>query len=333
MIIVYLLGLLGLLVYSFSQIDLNLTLIQTSWFLTFQDAMIQLGYFNRPLSTYIFIFLTLLLTAFYCFFLYNAEKLPKKTILILLGGLSILALFSYPAFSHDVFNGMFNARQIIVYHVSPYTTTPLMFPHDAWIRFMQWTHATYPWGPAFLFFSLPFYLLGLEKFTLTLISFKLMALLAFLGSAYIINKFSSKKGVIFFILNPLIIYEALVAAHLDILMLFFALLSWYLWQKKKFISSLVSLLISIAVKYATVTLLPAFVMPHLLIGLAFLGTLGQILSRELLPHYFIVPIGFAALFAHDKKIVTVLVIATFALLLLRYVPFLSSGQWLTIKLF
>lgn len=344
MIILYLLGLFGLLVYSFSQIDLNLTLFQTPFFQNFQHLMINLGYFNRPLSTFLFVLMSAYLTVFYCLLISKAENLSKSQVIVILLGLSLLTIFSYPAFSHDIFNGMFNARQIILYHANPYTTTPLMFPQDSWVRFMQWTHVTYPWGPLYLLISLPFYLLGLGKFILTLMSFKLMALLAFLGSALIISKLSSKRGVVLFILNPLIIYEALAAAHLDVIMLFFALLSWYLWQNKKPVSGLVSLLVSIGIKYATVTMFPVFVLSkfvkkytgHLtgiLIILSLFGTLVQILNRELLPHYFIVPIGFIALYPKNRKITNMLIAFTVVLLLIRYVPFLYTGQWLTIKPF
>ena len=54
-IILYLLALLALGAYSFSQIDLNLTLFQFQPYLDFQYWLTQLGYFNRPLSTAIFL--------------------------------------------------------------------------------------------------------------------------------------------------------------------------------------------------------------------------------------------------------------------------------------
>lgn len=342
MIVLYILSLLGLFVYSFSQIDLNLTLFQSTQFLNFQNAMIQLGYFNRPLSTLIFILLTTLLTVFYLLFLNRSEKIKKKEWIILLVSLSLIGLFSYPAFSHDIFNYIFSGRIVFLHHANPYATTALMFPDDEWVRFMQWTHVPFAWGPVYLLSILPFYLLGLGKFVLTLISFKLMTLLAFLGSVYIIGRLSGKKGMIFFALNPLIIYESLVAAHLDIVMLFFALLSWFYWQKKRYVGSLVSILISIGTKYATITMLPAFFvskfakkyiarLPEILIALALLGTLGQVISRELLPHYFIVPIGFIAL-SKNNTLQKIAIATSILLLLVRYFSFIYTGQWTTIRL-
>ena len=88
-----LLLLFGLGVYSYSQIDLNLTLLQTSWFLGFKNQMIQLGYFNRPLSTGIFILITLLLFIFLHLFCIQSRKISLKKLLIGFFGIGILGLF------------------------------------------------------------------------------------------------------------------------------------------------------------------------------------------------------------------------------------------------
>jgi len=274
-----------------------------------------------------------------CFFR-RADKLKTQDLWLLFGGLTLLCLFSYPAFSHDIFNYIFSGREVVLYHANPYSTTALQFPHDDWIRFMQWTHVPFAWGPVYLLLLLPFYLLGLGKFILTLASFKLMALLSYLGSAYIIRRLSGARGLILFALNPLIIYEAIVAGHVDIVMLFFALLAIYFWTKGQKMSLWVSLLISIGIKYATVVLTPIFLWPGkklansatILITLAFVSALGQVLSRELLPHYFLVPFGIVALYPEKRFWRDLVIVLSLIFILIRYLPFLYTGTWLTIRL-
>lgn len=323
--VAYLVSLLLLGIYSYSQIDLNLTLFQNPLFLTFQHSLIQLGYFHRPQSTLIFVCLLLFISFSSAYFL----KKPSQNLKILVVGLVLLGVFSYPAFSHDIYNYIFDARILITHHQNPYTSTALMFPLDDWTRFMNWTHRAYPYGPTFLPITLIFYMLGFGKFIITLFSFKLMNLLAFVGCAYLINRMAGRKSTLFFITNPLIIFEVVISAHLDIIMLFFALLSWQLLLVKRVFSSYISLIVSIGIKYSTALLIPAYIFKSLRLAvvLAFAGAFAQILSREVLPHYFIVPIGFVALMVTNKKLVAGTLVLSMFLILLRYYVFISQGVW------
>lgn len=327
MIVLYLLVLLSLGIYSYSQIDLNLTLLREPWFLTFQHQMVQLGYFNRPLSTAIFLIIT-----FFCFLLYilffrKADKIPVR---FLLAGTCLLGLLSYPAFSHDIFNYIFDARVLVFHHANPYTSTALMFPFDDWTRFMNWTHRTYPYGPTFLPITLVVYLLGFGKFIPTLLLFKALMVAAYLGSARIIYKLAKSKGLIFFALNPLVLFEVVVSGHLDIIMLFFALLGYYFYTKKKKVLGIFSWIMSIGIKYVTFIQFPGLPLSWLVL-LAYIGAILQFGSRELLPHYFIVPLGFSALLPENKYVVWTGIALSMILLVLRYIPFISSGVWVPLR--
>lgn len=326
MIIAYLLVLVGLSLYSYTQIDLNLTIFRDKLFLDFQNQVIRLGYFNRPISTALFVLVTLLLFAFYYFFFSRADKLSVKTLMTAVLGLAVLALFSYPAFSHDIFNYIFDARIVAFHGANPYSSTALMFPLDTWTRFMNWTHRTYPYGPAFLPISILFYTFGFNKFVLTLFWFKAMLVGSFLGTSYLIYRLAGKRGLAIFAFNPLIIYEMAVSAHLDGVMLFFAIFGYYLYLRKRRIQGIISWIISVGIKYATVLNFPGLPLFWLVV-LSYIGALVQIFSRELLPHYFIVPIGFAALLPENRKLFWVGFLISLVLLLFRYVPFLYSGRW------
>jgi len=342
MIVLYLLLLSVFGIYSYSQIDVNLTLFQASGFLNFQHQMTQLGYFNRPISTAIFVSFIVLLSVLYYFFYRQAasDKLSIKKISLLIGGIAVIGLFSYPAFSHDIFNYIFDARVFAFHHANPYTSTALMFPDDTWTRFMNWTHRTYPYGPTFLPITVLVYFLGLNKFVLTLFWFKTLAVTAYLGSTYFLYRLEKSRAAILFALNPLIITEAIITSHLDIIMLFFSLWAYYLLVKNKRLSALVVLAVSIGIKYATVLFLPLFIWKKIppekrltwLILAAYAGALLQIGTHELLPHYFIVPLGFSAL-SQSRILIWGIIIFSALLLILRYYSYLATGVWLTISLF
>ena len=327
MIVIYFFTLFILTVYSYTQIDLNLTLLQTSWFLSFQQKMIQLGYFERPTSTVIFVFLLSALSIFYVLFLKRDISLNK--VIILIGGICFLGILSYPAFSHDLFNSIFYPRIIFEHGANPYQVTALMFPADTWTRFMHWTHNTYQWGPVYLLLTFPFYLLGFGRFILTLFWFKTMGVLAYIVCCYFVYKIAKKPGLVLFAFNPLIILEGVISGHLDIIMLAFALAGIRY-------RSLILLFLSIGVKFATVTILPFFFLRSgsLVIILAILGSLTQIYYRaDFLPHYFIVPMGIISLYPDRKKLVITTLIISIALLFIRYLPFLYTAHWLAIKLY
>jgi len=80
------------------------------------------------------------------------EKL-KKLFIILIAVNILIGLISYPAYSHDLFNYMFDAKIATFYQQNPYLYKALDFPTDPWLRFMHWTHRYYPYGPSFLLLS------------------------------------------------------------------------------------------------------------------------------------------------------------------------------------
>jgi len=65
LLITYYVLLITFSVFSYSQIDLNLTLSKNPLYLAFQKQMTSLGYYHRPLSTTIFVVLSLLLITYY----------------------------------------------------------------------------------------------------------------------------------------------------------------------------------------------------------------------------------------------------------------------------
>ena len=90
----YVLLLVSIFVYSFTQVDLNLTLSKVSFFQTVEKSLQYVGFFQRPVSTLIFIVIASLLFVFYCLFLSLAKK--GKLSLRILMILTIVSFIALP---------------------------------------------------------------------------------------------------------------------------------------------------------------------------------------------------------------------------------------------
>lgn len=334
-----------LVVYSYSQIDLNLTLSSNLLYQHFQGILINLGYFNRPLSALIYAAILLALFINYGFFILKWKKISfreLKTVVILS---TVILFFSYPAFSHDFFNYMFDARIVTKYFTNPYIHSALDFPTDLWIRFMHWTHRTYPYGPVWLAVTLVPSFFGFGKFVLTLFNFKLMFALLHLGNIMFIYKIAGKinspyrnLSVITYALNPLILVESLVSSHNETLLLFFLLAGFYAaFVKRNIKLSYLAILFSAGVKFVTAVFLPFFVFEKfilakgkesyrfLLMILIFIPVLVlECLNRQAYPWYFIPLIGLASL-VPQYSYLKIMVFTVSLGISMSYVPYLYAG--------
>ncbi len=347
----YVLLIVGFFIYSFTQVDLSLTLSKLSIYQTIEKSLQYIGFFQRPLSTLIFIIIVSLLFIFYLTFLYLARKgkLKIRTLAILIGLTTLILAFSYNAFSYDLFNYIFDARILSYYHLNPYFHMPSDFFSDPMLNFMRWTHRTYPYGPSWLILTTPLTFIGMNYFLPTFFLFKAMMGLFFLGSCYLIYKISEKifpankiLNTVFFAFNPLVLIESLVSAHNDIPMIFFLLLSIHLFLQKKKVLSWVGNLFSIGIKFSTGALLPLFILLEFLdrtgrkINWEKFFTLSVILSLATIlfasirttfqPWYLVFPLSLAA-FVPKKSYVFVpaLVASLFAIAI--YIPYVYMTDY------
>lgn len=338
---------ISLLIYSFSQVDLNLTLSSNSTYQAFQHQLTQLGYFRRLWSTliYIAILIALFISYFLLIHLSKNKQLHTSNTIKLLLTTVLLLLIAYPAFSFDAFNYIFDARIAVLHHQNPLTHTALNFPTDLWTRFMRWTHRPYPYGPTWLPLTIPFYLLGFGKFLPTLLSFKLLGALSYLVTSLTIYKLAHKlsgkqqaiTSLVLFAFNPLIIIESLVSAHLDITMAAALILSLWFLLTNRHLSGWLSLALSAGIKYVSLAASPFLFLYQchrlsfdssltLSVYATYTATVLVITQREILPWYFIVPFALTSLLPHKRHLVFLMHTLTFATLI-RYAPFLYIGSY------
>ncbi|PIU36938.1 hypothetical protein COT02_03415, partial [Candidatus Roizmanbacteria bacterium CG07_land_8_20_14_0_80_34_15] len=110
----YFISILLFSIYSYSLVDLNLTLFNNQIWDNFRTYIIQIGYFNRGLSTTIYFSGIIIL-----FLLYYLAKKVKPDPLKLALVIGIVSLISYPFLSHDFFNYMFDAKILTFYGKNP----------------------------------------------------------------------------------------------------------------------------------------------------------------------------------------------------------------------
>jgi len=224
-----------------------------------------LGYYNRPIASAAFVLIIAVTNLFFILNLWYfiKGKIGKKYLIYSSLLNVIILIFAYPYLSSDVFNYIFDAKIIFYYHLSPYTHRALDFPQDDWIRFMRWTHRYSPYGPLWLIYSLIPYALGLGKFVLTLLTFKLFISVFHLINAYFIYQIlkTQKSNIRLFAtasyaLNPLVLSEAVANAHNDVVLATFLILPIYFLQKGDSVKSIASTLLGTLIKYIPVMSIP-----------------------------------------------------------------------------
>jgi hypothetical protein len=347
----YILTLVGLFLYSFTQIDLSLTFSRIDALRSVVSSFQYVGYFNRPLSTFMYVFLLVLLFNFYLGFLVMAytKHINKKFVWKIILITTVILTFSYNAFSYDLFNYIFDAKIITHYQQNPYIHKALDYAGDPMLSFMRWTHRVYPYGPVWLGLTVPLSFVGFGLFLPTFFLFKALMAACFLGCVHFIGKILQKLapdrevfGLVFFGLQPLIVIESLVSGHMDIVMFFFALWAFYLLLEKKYWWALILLFVSIGIKFVTVFLLPIFLLVFFLqikkraiscnlvwqvtIIVMILAVVVASLRTNFQPWYLIAPLTFAAFLSYRYYVfIPSLIISLFALF--TYIPYLFSGNW------
>ena len=307
-------------IYSYSLVDLNLTLFNSTLWDNFRNFIIQIGYFNRGLSTTIFVSGIIILT---CLYLLVKKIKPDPIKLALV--ISLVSLIAYPFLSHDFFNYMFDAKILTFYGKNPYLFRALDFPADHWIRFMHWTHRVYPYGPTFLPITLiPSFLSG-GKFILSLFFFKLTFTLFYLAAVWAVNKIDKNKALIV-ATHPLIIIEGLITPHNDLIAMSLGLVGIYLLFNKK-VWSRALFIISGLIKYSTLPILLMSKKNKWLNVLAFIGILVPLFYlsffSEIQPWYFLILFIFLPIFPNLIKKMDIFLIG----LLFSYYPYIMLGGW------
>lgn len=346
-LLIFLYGLLLVLltVYSYGFVDPNIPFSTSLIYQKLHYLLLAPPFYNRVLSTTIFVIIVSLLFAFYFLILWLAKrgKLTIKQLKWLIGLSIVILFFSYPAFSYDIFNYILTAKVTFLYRENPYIVMPIELVGEPNLAFTHAANKIALYGPSWILLTFIPHTLGVNNILLTIFSFKLLVLTFYLTTVWLVFKITKNVySLAFFSLNPLVVIETLVSSHNDIVMMFFALLSFYLLRRQNFFLSIAALVVSVLIKYATIFLIPVYVyLLYLLImkkkilwekiwrysalAMFFIFLLSS-LREELYPWYFIWPLTFLAL-ENKFTMLTALALGFSFGLSFRFAPFIYTISW------
>ncbi|HEX7280206.1 MAG TPA: polyprenol phosphomannose-dependent alpha 1,6 mannosyltransferase MptB [Solirubrobacterales bacterium] len=190
------------------------------------------------------------------------RRIVWATIAVFVAGFAVAPVL----LSHDVYSYVDYARLGVQHGLDPYVHPPLAAPEDPAYAQVTWTEATSAYGPLF---TLATYPLAWLPVGLAVAALKAVAALSVLGTALIVSRLASPRGVdplraaAFVALNPLVLVHVVGGAHNDGLTMLLAMLAVAAVLSGRQLSAGAALTAAIATKASA-----AFLAPFALLGSA-----------------------------------------------------------------
>lgn len=343
MLVLFFLLFLFLSIASYGFIDPNLTISSQEWVLTLIHPLFTIVYSQRILTGCIFAGSMLLAFFLFSRFFRHPERyFPSiRSLFASIVLLSLILAVSYPMTSYDLFNYMTTANVAFVHKENPYIVMPVEIANEANLSFTRAANKVALYGPVWILLTSVPHKLGMGNVWQTIIMFKLVNALWYIGFCLLIWRFTARiQNVVFFAFNPLVIMEVLVCGHNDIVMSVLAVLGICLWQKRQSImriAGIATFFLSILIKGATIVLVPLFFLKRLPKDrIFFIGSclmlvvfiIGGPIREELYPWYGIWFISFAAMLPYASYSTFLQFAIVFSLgLELRHVPYMMMGYY------
>jgi len=161
-----------------------------------------------------------------------APRLPLRWVLATIAAVHAIFLLAPPLALTDIFNYVNYGRMEVVHHLNPYTTIPILEPHnDPSFALSNWHELLSPYGPLFTLLTFVVVPVGVAG---TFWVLKLILAAASLGTIFLVWKCAQRLGrnpvsaIVFVGLNPVVLVWGLGGDHNDFLMVFFIVLGFYL---------------------------------------------------------------------------------------------------------
>lgn len=220
---------------------------------------------DKLLNGIIVIGLLLIFSILYFLIIKKEKKIFKseKQIFLFVMIISLIFTIILPFLSSDIYYYIGDSWLDAKYGENPYYTTVQDLQEsgindEILNNTGYWRNTTSVYGPLWSIISKMLVTFSFGSVTIALFVFKLASFLVHILNCYIIYKLTkSKKYILLYGLNPLVLVELLSNVHNDIYLILFVLLALYFLIKKKNIYlTIIFLALSISIKYSTILLIP-----------------------------------------------------------------------------
>lgn len=343
--VLFFFSVLVLSIFSYGFLDPGLMQFVPPYMLSFVLPLRDLVFEKRTYAAGIYTGILCMLSWSYILFLRRVRKGKNdiQQFKIYIATTVLLLIFSYPAFSYDIFNYITTAKLTFFHQENPYVVMPVEIPNEPYLSFTRAANKFALYGPSWIAVTYIPHILGLGNIWATIVSFKV-----FIGGAYLLlcyciwKQTKSVWNTLYFSLNPLVLIETLVSGHNDVFMMLLLVFGVGLffrstvWSK---IGGLAAYAASVFVKGATLPLFPLFFIKmekerfffYAWILLSITFVIAGPIREELYPWYAIWPLTAAAMlpfpkyrFIHEFSLVSSIGLE------LRHIPYmatLSYGGW------
>lgn len=210
-----------------------------------------------------------LLVVLYVLALRETRRLPARRALpaVFSCGTALAAGMAhmYPVNAIDIFIYSAHSRLFTTYGANPIATFAKDYPADPWLQYAsrQWAAYESPYGPLWSLIAAPITALAGDQIAVALIGFKLLALVSLVGGSWVIARVllrtrsaPAATGALFYLWNPLVLWEAVGNGHNDVVMTLPVLLALLAWATRRDVLVIPLLLVAALIKYVPVVLIP-----------------------------------------------------------------------------
>lgn len=238
----------------------------------------------------VYLLLTILYLAALRFFTAQTTSLAQRTqigwIFLIWALCAFTLLFVSPnGESHDIYDYLFRGRMMDQFGVSPLAVTPNTYPNAPYYRYVAWKKHVDTYGPLWEYTSAataktvrltleglgafapqhncPGSLAGCQMLMGYITGYRLLALLLTALSAgllsaivHAINPATVPSALVIWLWNPLLLMATAVGAHNDALMLFCFFLTFWCWQRGRWLTGWLAFGLATQVKLTALLLTP-----------------------------------------------------------------------------
>ncbi|HET8980367.1 MAG TPA: hypothetical protein VFN87_19605 [Solirubrobacteraceae bacterium] len=203
----------------------------------------------------------------YALALRESRRLPARqalpAVFAIAAGLGLLMALMYPVNAIDLFIYAVRSHLFTAHGVDPNAITPSTFRGDPWVPFAGgWVNAVSPYGPLWNLLAAPVTWLAGDRLGAALFGFKALALAAYLAGGWAVagatrdRPAGTPSGALFYLWNPLVLWEGVGNGHNDLVVAFLLALSLLAWTRHRDDWVIPPLVLATLVKYVTALLLP-----------------------------------------------------------------------------